>query len=173
MSSTQSGTPTVRCQYSDCHEHGPEWEFTDGQYCSTEHAVRDDGHEVLSTLARDHRFCGSCYRPQKVVYRPPDTESPKLRTKALVVRESFVGYEELTEHAEQGAYGIECSCGSVGHGDPETLCRNGSPYEWFLKCAVRQLRSEGTWDYHFDIETFADASWGDDDLELAVGRALD
>ncbi|SEO70306.1 hypothetical protein SAMN05216388_101748 [Halorientalis persicus] len=106
------------------------------------------------------------------MYRPADSECPKLRTKALVVRESFVGYEELTEHAEQGAYGIECSCGSVGYGDPESLCRDGSPYEWFLKRAIGQLRREGAWGHRFDVATFADAMWEGDDLDLAVGKAI-
>lgn len=169
---TSSHPPTVRCQYSGCHDRGPEWEFTDGQYCCTEHAIRDAGDDVLSTLAHDHRFCSSCYRPVRVVYRPADSECPKLRTKALVVRESFVGYEELTEHAEQGAYGVECTCGSVGYGDPESLCRDGSPYEWFLKRAVGQLRREGAWDHRFDVATFADAMWDGDDIDLAVGKAI-
>lgn len=172
---------TTRQQYADryecaregCPERFAERAAVAGSYCSRRCADRDRGEAVLAHLERDHRFCSSCYRPHKVVYRPADSETPQLRSKALVIRESFVGFETLTEHAESAAYGIECECGAVGHRTVEGLCREGAPYEWYLALAVRQLRAEGEWDYQLDIATFADAIWEGAALPVAVGRALE
>lgn len=144
-----------------------------GSYCSTECRDRATGDRVLGHLRQDHRFCGSCYRPRKTVYRPADSEVEKLRSKALIIRESFVGFEELTEFVSEGPYGIECNCGTIAHRDSEPLFRDGEPYEWWLARAVEQLREEGVWEYDLDVATFADALWAGDDLALAVGRAVE
>jgi len=143
-----------------------------GSYCSVECQARDRGETVLNHLARDHRFCGSCYRPRKVVYRPDESDVPDLRKKALLIRESFVGFETLTEFAEGGPYGIECNCGTTDHRTAEHLFRAGEPWEWWLARAVDQLADNGVWEYRLDAAALADAVWRTDDLALAVGRAL-
>jgi hypothetical protein len=161
----------------ECERDGCDTEFVDGaavqgSYCSQDCADRETGAGLLRALAHDHRFCASCYRPRKVVYRPADAECEQLRKKALVVRESFVGFQHLTEYADVGEHGVECSCGAVDHRASIDLCRDGEAYEWWLKRAVEQLRREGKFDYRFDIQTFADRLWDGDDIELAVGRAI-
>ena len=144
-----------------------------GSYCSTDCRERARGASALRNIEHDHRFCSTCYKPLKVVFRPADRESPKLRKKALVIRESFVGFQDFTEFAESGDFGLECSCGNVDHYHHEPDFRDGEPYEWYLKLAITKFRQEGQTDDRFDLETFADEFWTTDDLELAVGRALE
>ena len=159
------------CEHRDCNEEVPEPNLVRGQYCSLACADRADGQTVIDHLRRDHRFCATCLRPRKVVYRPADRDVESLRRKALLIRESFVGFEELTEFAELGEHGIECECGAIAHDTP-LLDRDGGPWEWWLARAVEQLRHEGQWEYRVDVPTLADAAWETDDLELAVGHAL-
>lgn len=164
-------------EHHECARDGCVDEFTTsqavaGSYCSARCRDRDRGERVLGHLEQDHRFCGSCYRPRKTVYRPDEADVPDLRVKALVIRESFVGFEELSEFAEMGPYGIECQCGTVDHRTAEPIFRDGEPWEWWLARAVEQLREEGQFGYDLDIATLANAHWDGADLDLAMGRAL-
>lgn len=172
MASTHAEQSTVGCQYSGCDARGPEWKFTDGEYCSTKHKHQAKGERLLRHLAQDHRFCGSCYRPRKTVYRPDDADCPSLRKKALLVREAFVGFETLTEFSEKGPHGIECACGTTDSHTEELVFRDGEPWEWWLAAAAAQLRREGQHDQTLDAAELADAYWQHDDLALAVGTAL-
>jgi len=168
----------------ECARDGCDGQFTEpkavaGSYCSSVCRDRERGENLLQDLAYDHRFCGSCFKPRKVVYRPDAYDVPKLRDKAVLIRESFVGFEELTEFAGMGPHGIECECGNIDHFHAEDLFRQGEPYEWYLKLAVTKLREEGRHEYEFDIQTFADELWHDGDTDagadfaLAIGRAID
>lgn len=168
----QDDEPEYPCEYGGCDDTRTREDSVEGSYCSQNCADADRGETFLKRLAQDHRFCSGCYRPRKTVFRPPDRESPKLRTKGLVIREAFVGFEELTEHATEGAYGIECRCSAVNHDIDDPDLREGSPYEWWLKRAADQLRSEGQDFGPLSIATFADALWDGVDFAVAVGRAL-
>lgn len=160
------------CSHDDCDGEFLKPNAVAGSFCSTDCRDRDRGASLLNHLEQDHRFCGSCYRPRKTVYRPKGATCPELRKKALVIRESFVGFEELTEFSSKGPYGIECRCGTISHDAAELLFRDGEPWEWWLSRAIDQLREEGQHDRHLDAAALADAYWETDDLALAVGRAL-
>lgn len=172
MSVTRPQTRHFECDGPGCSEEFDTASAVAGSYCSPACRDRDTGQSLLAHIGQDHRFCASCYRPRKVVYRPDDADAPELRKKALLVRESFVGFETVTEFADRGPYGIECQCGTVDHDHSEPVVRDGEPYEWWLARAVGQLRAEGQVEYEFDVATFADAYWNGADIELAVGRAL-
>lgn len=172
MSITITQAERYECSREGCTERFASPESIRGSYCSTACADRDRGQDVIDHLRRDHRFCGTCLRPRKVVYRPADADVEDLRRKALLIRESFVGFETLTEHAHMGPHGIECRCGAIDHRGTESWLRDGEPWEWWLLRAVDQLRHEGQWQYRLDIETLANAVWDDQDLPLALGRAL-
>ena len=161
-------------QTQHCHYCGGEYEYGyDGQYCSEECLISQQGEKALRNIKHDHRFCSTCYKPLKVVYRPDDRDTPELRKKALIIRESFVGFQDFTEHVEHGNYGIECSCGNVDHYHCEEAFRDGQPYEWYLKLAFEKFHQEGQMDDRFDLRVFADTFWHTDDFELAVGKALE
>jgi len=159
---------TYRCAYCD-----DEIEHTvAGSYCSERCHTAHKGQKALNNIRHDHRFCSTCFRPLKVVYRPDDADCPELRKKALIIRESFQGFQDFTEHAESGNHGIECVCGNVDHYHSEDTLREGEPFEWFLKLAFETFRKEGQVDYTFDTETFADQYWQHNDFEHAVGAAI-
>ena len=143
-----------------------------GSYCSLECADRDDAESVLDVLSRAHDFCASCYKPKKVIYRPDEASTPALRRKPLLIRDAFVGFEDITRYAKLGDYGIECECGAVNHDLATDLCRDGEPYEWYLQLAVDHFRKKGKWEYKFDVETFCETFWQTTDFELATGKAL-
>lgn len=160
------------CDRGECDHRFTEPEAVAGSYCSTECRDRARGEGALVRIRRDHRFCGSCYRPRKTVYRPDDADVPDLRRKALIIRESFVGFEDLSEFAALGPHGVECACGTTDHTTEEQLFRDGEPWHWWLSAAIQQLREEGFWEYECDAATLADAFWREQDLALAVGKAL-
>lgn len=158
---------------TECHQCGNTYEYGyDGQYCSQECFLASKGEKALNNIRHDHRFCSTCYRPLKVVYRPDDQDTPELRKKALVIRESFAGFQDFTEYAESGAHGLECVCGNVDHYHSEGFIRDSEPYEWFLKLAIAKFRDEGQVDYTFDITEFSNAYWETDNFEYAVGKAI-
>lgn len=168
---------TYQCSAADCDEEFHAGRAIEGSYCSQACADRDCGQTVLDHLRQDHRFCSTCLRPRKVVYRPADSETPALRRKALIVREAFIGFEDLTQWSDMGPHGIECQCGSLDHHTPDDWLRSGEPWEWWLARAVDQLRREGQWEYCLDAANLAEETWDggdqDVDLALALGRALD
>lgn len=172
MSVTLTKAETDTCARDACEVEFAIPNAAQGSYCSGECADRDDAASVLQHLEQAHTFCVSCFKPRKVVYRPDEASTPELRKKAFIIRESFVGFETLTEFSEAGPYGIECSCGAINHDLAVDLCRDGEPYEWFLQLAIDHFRELGEWDYEFDIEEFCEVFWRSDDFELAIGRAL-
>jgi len=124
MSTTQSSYGT--CRY--CSSDRTPANAVD-QFCSLACKHRDLGAKALRNIEHDHRFCSSCYKPLNVVFRPADRESPKLRKKALVIRESFIGFQDVTEFAQIGNYGLECECGNCQHNHAERMPRGVKTYE--------------------------------------------
>ena len=170
MSSANSPARRFECHHPDCESERTSSQY--GSFCSDRCKTRHVGLKALRNIKHDHRFCATCYKPLKTIYRPADRESAKLRTKAVIIRDSFVGYQELTEFAKRGGYGLECSCGNVGHYHTEQAFQEGEPYEWFLKLAFEKFRKEGQIDDRFCIETFCNEFWRSEDLEFSVGKAL-
>ena len=157
------------CSHPDCdNDHS-----RTASYCSEDCRLKHKGRKLLRNVKHDHRFCSTCFKPLKIVYRPEDSKTPKLRKKALIIRESFVGFQDFTEHVEHGDYGIECSCGNVDHYHSEPDFRDSEGYEWWLRLVIETFNKEGQLDADFDLETFADTFWQTDDFELAVGKALE
>jgi hypothetical protein len=162
----------LQCNFNGCTETGEKHAFQGG-YCSEDCKIRAKATDVLDTIQSDHRFCSSCYRPIKTVFRPDDNVTPELRKKALLIRESFIGFEDLTRYAEQGSYGVECTCGNLQHYHAEELLRDGAPYEWFLKLSIERLANEGQFEYTFAIDEFCNAFWETEDFEYALGEAVE
>ncbi len=166
MSSTRS--QFYECSHPECTED----HSRTASYCSPECRLKHKGRKALRNIKHDHRFCSTCYKPLKVVYRPADSKTPKLRKKALIIREAFAGFQDFTEFAESGDYGLECDCGNVDHYHSEPDFRDQESYEWWLKLVFETFKKEGQQDDSFDIETFCDSYFETDDFELALGRAL-
>lgn len=140
-----------------------------GSYCSAACADRHDGQRFLEHLRRDHTVCWSCLRPRKTVERPT---AEARRGLDPVTDDALVGFEYLTEHADRGQYGVECTCGAVDHDIDGYDRRDGAPYHWHLLRIVEEMAAQGQHDKTFDLPAFADTYWETDDLALAVGRAL-
>lgn len=191
MSITQHPQQRYDCDRPDCDETLTTATSVDGSYCSQDCADRARAARLLRHLRQDHRICASCFRLKKEIERPPDTYQrhgfrksgveltydetgtvTAQRYSQDVTREAVVGFEHPTRETERGPYGLECTCGAVSHDAEADYFRQAEAYEWFLKLAVEHLRDEGQADYHFDIETFANALWDGVAFELAVGRAL-
>jgi hypothetical protein len=168
MSVTVTPAETDECDHPDC---SVKYAIPNavGGYCSQECADRHAGHRLLQHLQRDHRICWSCWRPRKEIERPTDEQRRQLDP---VTDQAVVGYEYLTEHADMGPHGIECTCGAVGHDIDDYDRRHDAPYHWLLREWVRETRAEGQHDKRLDLATFADVLWETGDLVLALGRAL-
>jgi len=165
--------PSTRSRFYECSHPECNTEHSrTGSYCSPECRTKHKGRKALLNIKHDHRFCSTCYKPLKVVYRPDDRDTPELRKKALIIRESFTGFQDYTEHVEHGNFGIECSCGNVDHYHSEELLRDNEGYEWYLKLVFQKFRAEGQIDSEFDIECFCNTYWETGDFELSVGRSL-
>lgn len=160
---------TDTCDHPDC-----ESEYTIqnavGGYCSQACADRHAGAKLLRAIRQDHRFCWSCWRALKTVETPT---AEARRGLGPVTDEALVGYEDTTRHVDQGPHGLECACAAVGHDIVGWDRRDEGPYHWFLMRVVEQMREEGQHDKRLDLETFANVLWETDDLERAVGAALD
>jgi hypothetical protein len=140
-----------------------------GSYCSTECAARAKGESFLSDLRDDHRFCWSCLRQRKEIERPTDEAR---RGKGRYTAEAMIGFEYATEHADAGAFGLECRCGAVDNDTPAYNQRESAPYYWLLVQISRMFVAEGQREDTIDLPTLADVHFGTDDLALAVGRGL-
>jgi hypothetical protein len=157
------------CAFDDCDAEYAVPNAVAGSFCSAECAARDRGRSFLRSIRHDHRFCWSCFRLRKEIERPTDEARRGL---GPVTDAALVGYEYHTEHVDMGEHGLECTCGAVDHDIDAWIDRESGPYHWYLRILVEQTRIEGQHEYTFDLETFADEYWAEDDLELALGRAL-
>lgn len=157
--------PEYDCLYCDTQTTNPV-----GAYCSEECKYRDKGSTALSEIERDHRYCSSCYRIRKSIFRP--SEHPRFRKKAKLIRESFVGYEYPTENVERGDFGLECMCGNISHSHPDEILRSQEPYSWYLFLLFDHLQEKGAIEQSFDLIRFLEVYWDRGDFEIAIGRAL-
>lgn len=162
--------PEYPCSFVDCDETRTEYSTVAGSFCSTECHRRHEGRALLRDIRQDHRFCWSCFRQRKDVERPTDDF---LRGRGRHTAEAIIGYEYLSEHATRGPYGPECKCGGIDHDVPPDGGRDRVAWHWYLALASMQLQADGRRDDRLDPATLADEYWQTDDLELAVGRALD
>lgn len=165
--------PSPRTDQSTCSNCGQRFDngYND-DYCSVNCLFKKKGTDALRNVEQDHRFCSSCYRIRKEIYRPDESVTPDFRRKPKLIRDAFVGFEHHTEHVEMGPYGLECECGTVGSRTSEDLYRNSEAFEWWLKLVFDQLNEEGQLEQSFDLEIFVDRLWKHDNLERAVGEAL-
>lgn len=193
MATSQKSIRTVSCQYVDCDERGQEWEFTDGQYCSTEHKHRALGANLLLAIERRHELCRTCFRIRKDIERPPaeymrthfqrsgvgwalDDEGRWTveRWGQETTRDAVCGYAYGTEHAAMGPYGLECQCGAIDSDIDEPAIRDIERWAEWLALATEYLAEIGARDDTLAAETVRYAfERTDGDLEYAVGLALD
>lgn len=157
------------CSFADCDQQRTKHSSVAGSFCSEECAARHEGRKFLNQVRTDHRFCWSCFRARKEIERPTDEARRNLDP---ICDQALVGFEYHSEHVEMGPYGLECECGAVDHDVEEWDRRDEAPYHWYLYRVSQQLVAEGQREDAIDLETFADALWETDDLELAVGLAL-
>lgn len=194
MATSQRTSPIVGCQYHDCDEHGQEWQFTDGKYCSTEHKHRALGADLLETIERRHELCRTCFRLRKDIERPPpdylqshfdlsgvgwyregeDEPWTIERWGQELSREAVCGYAYPTEFAAMGPYGLECSCGAIESDTDEPAIRDLERWPEWLALATDYLFEIGAIEHTLDAETveYAYAQEEVDTLEYAIGLAL-
>lgn len=170
MSITVTPEQRYDCERDGCDETRTRSTSVGGSYCSRECYNRSTGSNLLRDIRQDHRFCWSCWRARKEIERPT---AESRRGLGPITDDALVGYEYYTEHAEMGPYGLECACGAVSHDIDDYDRLADGPYHWFLKLAFEQMVDEGQRDGAFDLVAFANAYWETDDLELAVGRAIE
>lgn len=137
-----------------------------GSFCSTAcydtHRARKRARDILATIRKDHRFCGTCFRRTKEIEHPPSDR--------WGLPDCVVGFEYRTEHADEGektvatdeygheslvGHGLICECGNTKHSQAEVILRNRFSLElgyWLLE-AVDDLRAEGSIDATVDDET--------------------
>jgi hypothetical protein len=169
--SVRTTTPeSDQCAFPDCSEEFRIPNAVAGSYCSTECRDRHEGRRLLRHVRQDHTVCWSCWRRRKEIERPTDAARRGLDP---VTDQALVGFEYLTEHADHGKHGVECECGAVDHDIPDYDRRDDVPYHWLLYRYLEATRDEGQHDRDLDLATFADVLWESEDLELAVGRALE
>lgn len=172
MSTVQTPTNSlVECDYNDCDSLFEPGKGVDG-HCSEECYYGHRGSRALQNIKHDHRFCSSCYRPLKDVYRPDRDELPLTNRKPQLIWDSFIGFQDPTEHSVSTREGRECVCGNVDHYHSDSLLRDSQPYSWYLMLAFEQFRSEGQIEQVFDLEVFVNEFWRSEDLRYSVGKAL-
>jgi len=198
MTVTVDDTQTVTCKSDDCEETGQEWEFRNGEYCSTECFHRDRGRRLLTNIKYDHRWCHGCFRRLKTINKP------RAKDPGFVV-----GYQFLTEHARYGEFegravvnertctddrrppspserltmtGTICECGTTDHRDDYLREASQVSVREAAKRLCRALvwtGAEGQHDKTIDARELARTlresaeERGEWDWALAVGRAVD
>lgn len=134
----------IQCKYHDCSEHGYNWEFHHGKYCSNVCETKHRGRRALKDCRYDHTRCFTCLRPLKSIEPPkPDwefTENGHGWTRGddgeftleyydqTVTQSAAVGWQYRTEYAGDGekqrfgmiVTGVICeSCGNTDHSHHE------------------------------------------------------
>jgi hypothetical protein len=189
--STSRDTPTVECQHPECQDLGKHWEFQSG-YCSNKCETKAEGRETLEKLIYDHKRCFTCFRQLKTINPPkPDFEFTKnghgwtrdedgevtlQYYSQEVTRQAATGFQFLTSDAAKGEKqrddrvitGTICdACGNTDHTHHDPIIAGRS--------AIGRLAIllAGDDEVVFDVETLHREYADTDDLELAVGRAVD
>lgn len=143
-----------------------------GSYCTTGCFYRDKGENIRQKIRQDHRFCATCFRVRKEITKPPETF---LRSRAVLIRDTIIGFETATECLNYGHGLTWCACGSIDHdGD----------YDWLREMELRtaatnaiallcQLEEEGQLSQRPDPQrlrrTLRQSGL---DWDLAFGKAL-
>ncbi|QLG62815.1 hypothetical protein [Halorarum salinum] len=134
-----------------------------GSYCSWDCYDNDErekaARDVLRTLAKDHRYCRTCFRKTKVVETPDDARD---------YPDAVCGYQYPTPDAEEvwrdkrgrQATGLGCTCGNCqhSHADPDVQRRYLVTAVYFLTEAVATLQHEDKLDHHLDREQLFQAA---------------
>jgi hypothetical protein len=189
MSVQTTSAKTDSCARDGCDERFQVQRAVEGSFCSQECADRSTAGNLLDHIQSDHKYCASCLGVKKDIEPPkPDRAFTESGTGWVVADDSVsvkwfgqetamdaaVGFEHLTSRAEQGPYGVECACGAVSHDAVDDDFRRHEPFIWHVVTTIDHLREErDKTDRHVDIVTLADALWDGNDLELALGKALD
>jgi hypothetical protein len=183
--------PSRECQHPECSTVGPKWEFHHGKYCSNKCEVRDEGRDALARFRYDHCLCFTCFRDLKTLNPPkPDFEftenghgwtfdedgEPTLQYYSQeVTRQAATGRQFLTPSAGKGEKqreddvitGTICeACGQTSHTIHDPLISSRE--------AIGRLVSllQDADDLVVDVEVLHRIYADTDDLEFAVGRAL-
>jgi hypothetical protein len=157
------------------------------EYCSQECVHRNTGESILNVLKHDHRFCHGCFTKLKEISRPTDEQLRQIE--GLHSKESVIGFQYGTEHAETGEQtvkwktgrkdiigtGICCgNCGTTDHRDDFQRDFRIQDAAKRLSERITELREEGQFDYTFSAADFVQA-WNENtgDWEYAVGVAVE
>jgi hypothetical protein len=70
----------------------------EGSWCSLECYRIEKGENALAAVEQNHRFCATCFRQKKTVYRPTD-EALLDADVAKGIVSIFKGFQDPTEHA--------------------------------------------------------------------------
>ena len=192
--SIQTKQRTVECKFPDCDTVDPIWKFHHGKYCSTECELRHDGQKALAPWKYSHTRCFTCLNRLKEI-EPPKPDSQFVETGTgwawdeefgcftlerydqEVTRTCAVGYQHLTPEAGVGekdvgpkvATGAVCDvCGNTDHTAHHSFLVDTHPTAGRI---ADYLQEES--DRTFCIQTLHRAYAETDDLELAVGKAID
>jgi len=186
-----SATPTTQETYQCRHCGGPREAAASvgGSFCSERCLYRHRGEKALREIASDHRWCASCFRQVKETTRPDDRELQDAGVSKLV-RRSFVGFEDPTEHAVEGVderdhrgnpyrrtefTRTSCECGAVDPNDRHAVLRDLDPkatMQSLWACLVA-LERTGTLQRRPSKNAYVEAlREHDTDWLYAIGRAL-
>jgi len=110
MSTTQHHKSTCKACETDFDVF-----YTPG-YCSEECFYRSKGQSVIRQIKNDHTYCTSCYAKRKVVDKPPEEFTQKLKAyNGFESAQSVVGFEYLTPNVKQDHGFLYCKCGNIDH----------------------------------------------------------
>lgn len=124
--STASPEPrpsTVECRNPACDDHGPRWEYIEGEFCSHHCRIEARGHKALAPIRHDHRYCFTCGSQLKRVYRPTERGRGLANARAAKLQvytkppDVLDGWQSRTP---------EATVGEKSHGDhvtTGTVCR--------------------------------------------------
>ena len=187
MSATTPQTETYTCE----HCGGPRKISTSvgGSFCSEHCLFRHRGEKALRQIITDHRWCATCFRQIKTTHRPSEDDL-KAMDVPRHIRDAFIGYQDVTEHATDGvdvtdavegsSRRIEytrtsCSCGAVDPCDRHEVLRQLDPAETIqsLWTCLNRLERDGTLQRRPSQTPYLEAlRESNRDWVYAIGRAL-
>ncbi|ELY91461.1 hypothetical protein [Natrialba taiwanensis] len=182
---------TVECEYPNCEEIGKVWEFHHGDYCSNKCELKHEGRKELGGIKFDHCRCFTCMTELKEIvppkpdhafdvsgvgwYTDPETGTVHIeRFGQEVTREAAVGFQHKTpsagfgekEHNERVVTGTVCdNCGNTDHTAHVSYLAN----QHSVVTRVVSLLE----DVEFSVQEFHREYVRTDDIELALGKALE
>ena len=194
MSTTSSVSQpnTDECAYRDCGTLVAAHEAVEGSYCSRACYRREKGAGLLGVIKRRHELCFTCFRRRKDIERPPaqfmarhfDTDGMGWsregegapwrleRWGQELAREAVCGFAYPTQHADMGAYGLECRCGAIDADLDEPSVRELEQWTDWLAETVAYLTDVGAREDTLRADIVARAYEQTGDLRYAVGLGL-